>query len=158
MCLVKKFRGRERSAIIALLVVSIMTGCGTAPSHHSIDFSGTIEVENEEFVMNGNISVSVGAESDTTFDKVSIVFYTSEKKVIQRVSIGTLSTRSPLQQPVNFTLSQIPAYVVIESPDFWRTDATVYVEAYERPEDGRRYYSYTRTSAQEKFPTDTTET
>lgn len=138
---------------VVLLVVGSLAGCFTSANHHDVDFDGTIEVEQERFVMDGNVSVGIGAAPDATFQDVTVVLYDENKEEIRRVPVGKLSTTPPpLTQRINITTDRIPEYVVIESPDFWEADTTVYVSGYERPGDGGRYEDYSRASASEKFP------
>lgn len=143
---------------IALVVVTILTGCSMSATSHSVYFSGTTEVEEDQFVMDGNVSLSIGAAPDATFEEVTVALYDENKEEIRRVNVGELTTnRAPHAQRINITTHRIPEYVVIESPDFWQSDATVYVNGYKRPEDGGRYEDYSRANAEEKFPDEETE-
>ncbi len=136
-----------------LILATFFTGCVTSANHHDVYFSGDIETQNGQFLMDGNVSVGIGAAPDTTLENVSVVLYNEQKHVIRRIRIGELSTHGPPQkQQINLTLDTIPAYVVIESPDFWQSNTEVYVSGYERPGDGSRYKDYSRHSPSEKFP------
>jgi hypothetical protein len=140
---------------LTFVVVAILGGCSTSATHHDVDFDGTIEVENNQFVMDGNVSLGQGAAPDATFENVTVVLYDANKTVIKRIPVGNLSTTPPpLSQRINITTDTIPTYVVIDSPDFWQSDTTVYVNGYKRPDDGGRYEEYSRASASEKFPDD----
>lgn len=146
------------AAIIAFLLITLLAGCSTSATHHDVDFSGTIEVEHDQFVMDGNVSVGIGAAPDATFESVTVVLYDEKKEVIRRIPVGELSTTPPpLTQRINITSEIIPTYVLIESPNFWQSNTTVYVSAYKRPDDGGRYEDYSRASADEKFPDEETE-
>jgi hypothetical protein len=144
--------------LLATVVITILAGCSTSPSSHSVIFSGTIEAEEEQFVMDGNISLSIGATPDATFEEVTVALYDENKEEIRRVNVGELATnRPPHEQRINITTDQIPEYVVIESSDFWQSDTTVYVNGYKRPGDEGRYEDYSRANADEKFPHEETE-
>ena len=144
--------------LLATVVITILAGCSTSPSSHSVYFSGTIETEEDQFVMDGNISLSIGATPDATFEEVTVALYDENKEEIRRVGVGELATnRAPHAQRINITTDQIPEYVVIESPDFWTSDTTVYVNGYKRPGDGGRYEDYSRANGDEKFPDEETD-
>lgn len=144
--------------LMALLLVITLAGCSTSANHHSVYFSGTVEAEDGQFIMDGNVSVGIGAAPDATFDSVTVVLYDENKEEIRRVPVGELSTTPPpLTQPINITADRIPEYVVIESPDFWTSDATLSIIAYERPGDGSRYKKYPRLAANQKFPDEETD-
>jgi hypothetical protein len=136
----------------------ILAGCSTSATHHDVDFDGTIEVVDDRFIMDGNVSLGQGAAPDAMFENVTVVLYDKNKEEISRVPVGKLSTTPPpLTQRINITTDRIPEYVVIESPDFWQSDTTVYVNGYKRPGDGGRYEDYSRANADEKFPHEETE-
>lgn len=148
-----RLTGRSAWVATALLVVGSLAGCSTSANYHDVHFSGTVEVEGGQFVMDGNVSVGIGAAPDATFDDVTVVLYDENEEVIRRVPVGRLSTDGPPHtQRVNVTTDAVPTYVVIESPDFWQTDTSVRVEGYVRPDDGGRYEVYSRSAASEKFP------
>lgn len=148
-------RSMRITVALAFVVLAILGGCSTSATHHDVDFDGTIEVENNQFVMDGNVSLGQGAAPDATFENVTVVLYDENKTVIRRVPVGKLSTTPPpLSQRINITTDTIPIYVVIESSDFWQSDTTVYVNGYKRPGDGGRYEEYSRANAGEKFPDD----
>lgn len=141
------------AVVLALLGVTILAGCSTSATQHDAEFDGTIEVKDDQFVMDGNVSLTQGAAPDATFENVTVVLYNENKEVIRRVTVGNLSTTPPpLSQPINITSDTIPTYVVIESPDFWQSDTDVYTHGYEHPDDGGRYEGYPITTANETFP------
>jgi outer membrane PBP1 activator LpoA protein len=40
---------------MAVVIMSILAGCSTSATHHSVYFSGTIEAEQDQFLMDGNV-------------------------------------------------------------------------------------------------------
>lgn len=138
--------------VMILVAISLLAGCSTSANSHSVHFSGTIETEGDQFVMDGNVSVGINAAPDATFENVTVVLYDETKNVIRTVAVGELSTSGPPHtQRINITTGSIPSYVVIESPDFWQSGTDVYVSGYRRPGDGSRYEEYSRANASEKF-------
>lgn len=147
---------KQSLVAFTLLAATFLSGCTTSANHHDVEFAGDIEIQNGQFVMDGNVSVSIGAAPDTTFRNISVVLYNDHKEVIRRSSVGDLSTHGPPQsQPINLTTDTIPSYVVIESRDFWQSDTDVYVSGYKRSSNEDRYEEYSRHRANEKFPDDT---
>jgi hypothetical protein len=122
------------------------------------------KLEIEEFhtdpneTVTGDVSLGQGAAPDAMFENVTVVLYDKNKEEISRVPVGKLSTTPPpLTQRINITTDRIPEYVVIESPDFWQSETTVYVNGYKRPGDGGRYEDYSRANGDEKFPDEETD-
>lgn len=139
--------------IVLLLGASLLAGCSTAPSYHDVGFDGTVTVQDNSFRMVGEVDVGSGAQPDATFTNISLVFYNSDKEVLKKFEIGSLSTTGPdaqREQELNVTTETIPAYVVIESNSFWSTEADVQIVAY-RLEDGE-YEKYIRHAKSQKFP------
>lgn len=60
---------------IALVAVVVLAGCSTSATHHSVYFSSTIEADQDQFVMDGNVSLGQGAAPDATFENVTVVLY-----------------------------------------------------------------------------------
>lgn len=150
---VEMYNQIRTGVLLAVVVATILAGCSTSATHHDIDFDGTVEVKDNQFVMDGNVSLGIGAAPDATFENVTVVLYDENKEEIRRVPVGELSTTPPpLSQRINITTDRIPEYVVIKSPDFWNSDTTVYMSGYKRSEDDGRYERYSRANAGERFP------
>ena len=100
------------AVVLVLAGTGILAGCSTSANHHDVDFDGTIEVKQERFVMDGNVSVGIGAAPDATFQDVTVVLYDENKEEIRRVPVGKLSTTPPpLTQRINITTDRIPKYI-----------------------------------------------
>jgi len=101
---------------VAGLVVSL-SGCLTPGPGTPIKYGGDFETTDGQFQMNGTIA-------DTTasgpFEDVRVYFYTENKVLIKSTNVGTLPAN------VSLTASQIPYYIIIDSPDFWKKGATVH--------------------------------
>lgn len=139
--------------VFALLSASLLAGCSTSPSYHDVDFDGSITVEDNSFKMVGKVDVGSGAQPEATFENVTIALYTEDRNHLSSIRVGTLSTTSsngPMEQQVNISTNTVPSYVIIESKDFWSSDAEIQVVSYYR--NGNEYEEYFRRNKGSKFP------
>ncbi|WP_410765639.1 hypothetical protein [Haloferax sp. DFSO60] len=102
--------------------------------------------------MSGQLNVERGASPHETYHDVQVVLYDANKERIESFPVGTLSTDpavAPGKIAVNITTEATPTYVLVESPDFWKTKKGTYSRAYMRS-DGR-FEPYLIKSQEEKF-------
>lgn len=148
---------RQFAIMVAVMFLLIIAGCSTSSNSRTVNFvPDKITIENEKFVMSGNLSLT-GRELGVTYDSVEIVLYSPQKNVIKRVPVGTLSLsneRKASTKSVQFTASKIPKYVVITSPDFWSTDVRLEVISYEYANRTGEYQEYHQTNQNDRFPDD----
>lgn len=137
-----------------MLIVSVLiAGCATFPtaSEHEIGYSGQIGVTNGSFHMDGEFFIAQGTASDITFRDTRVVIYDDQRRVLEQLPVGDISTDpdvAPFRRPVNFTSEHIPAYIIYESPDFWK-DNDVPTRAFKWT--GEEYHRYSITDPEEKF-------
>lgn len=133
-----------RAVVVFVALMSVISGCSTSGSFHSVRFGpGEIAVEDGQFHMDGQIGVGTGAAPHQNFSDVTVVLYDADKGVIERVSVGALSTSpsyGPTARTVNITTDRVPTYVVIDSRDFWTGQTEVHVEGYELVNGSYRSY------------------
>lgn len=146
---------RQFASVLVVLTLLIFAGCSTSGNLRTVNFvSEKVTVENETFVMAGNVSLT-GREPDVTYDSVEIVLYDNQKNVIKRVPVGTLSLsrgNEDSTESVHFTSEIVPKYVVITSPDFWSTDVRLEVVSYEYSNQTGEYQIYHQTGPEDRFP------
>lgn len=67
------------------------------------------------------MEVDSGAAPNRTFDDVRLTLYDNEESIrsVPLEEIGTFGSEASVTQSVNVTATEIPQYVVFESPDFW---------------------------------------
>lgn len=143
---------------LLLTLLAVLAGCSTAGGFHTVNFgAGTMSVENGTFYMNGNVSVGTGAQPDIQLSNVSIVLYTEDGEIIKTVQLEPLSTDpdvAPLARHISIESKRPPEYVLIESPEFWNSNAKIQVYGYQRTEN--EYEEYFRSKATQKFPNQST--
>lgn len=150
---------RYRTLVFVLIVLSIIsTGCYRTPGvpYNRVEFDGSVTFEDSTFELDGQIELDSGTGPTPTYSDVRVTLYDSDKEAIQSTPVGTLSmneSQGPGRRRVNVTSQRVPKYVLIESSDFWTTEAGVSVEAFVRV-DGR-YDAYYRTHPGQKFKTAT---
>jgi hypothetical protein len=97
-------------------------------NEYSISFN--VETNQSDDGLRHQIYVKVQHTTAPTqnFSNVSIVFYDSNQSVIKRVHLGTISSDgnvAPSHFERNITTNNQPAYIVVESPDFWESEVSV---------------------------------
>lgn len=140
--------------LLCLLIVS--AGCiGFPPETGSasveVALNGHLSVQSESFYFNGTLSAEAHRTNEIfVFEDASIVLYNEEKRVIDRIQIGTLTTE-PGENIQNTTIStdNIPAYVVVESDDFWTKSVDVDTKGWRKTEGS--YIQYWISSKYDKF-------
>lgn len=146
---------RQRStwlpgAVLCVLLLS-STGCTyPAISHHEIDYDGTVERIDGTFRMDGQVEVDIGTAPPQNFSDVAVVLYDRDRTELEAVSLGPIATDasvSPKTRQVNITHDTPPAFIVVESPDFWQ--GNLQTIAFHRTDDG--YERYFIGSEDEKF-------
>lgn len=145
----------------ALLLLSAvgLSGCLVPdgnPEYHEIEYTGHVDERDGTFALNGTLYVELGPEPGPVYQDVQIQLYDTQREQVDSIPVGTLSAgetgTGPTQHSLTITRDSSPAYVVVESPDFWTDDsAGLRVVSFERTDDGyRRYYRLNET----KFPTE----
>ncbi|EMA26756.1 hypothetical protein [Haloarcula argentinensis] len=138
----------EIARIIALFVVVStvpLGGCGDAGG--KVSYSGTIEVQNEMFVLNG----SVGEEyfsGPGRYEDVAIHLYDKDGEVFRTISIGDING----SEDVSIRDERIPVFVVVDSPDIWgEENSDIATSYYERkPVTDREYLAYVGNTISER--------
>lgn len=146
----------QRAFAACMILLIVLSGCMGMGESHSVRFDGTVAVSGGEFVMDGRVFVSGGTAPAQHYSDVSVGLYDADREVLDRVVLGNMSAfgDAPGERRVNISREFRPAYVVIESPGFWRDGCRVSVVAFGW--DGSRglYDSYWVTDASEKFEVD----
>lgn len=109
--------------------------------------------------MEGEIYVNSGAASPQTYPDVTVVLYAANGTRLDVIPAGMMSAyndsgNAPVRRTINFTRPYRPAYVVIESPGFWRDDRAVPVDAFEWEPNMSAYDRYGVSDADEKLAGD----
>lgn len=116
--------GAKRLGIVLILIMSL-AGCFVwdigVLSHSVYITSETVNDSSSTFHIEGKVSVGVGEQGRRSFSNISVVLYNTDYEPVKRIPIGTLNTGDNLTKQFNATVntSLPPAYIVIESPDFW---------------------------------------
>lgn len=144
----------NRWTIVGLLILVATAGCAVHSAPHNIlSFSGNVTTTNDTFHLEGDLYLGVQAGGHHNYSNVSIVLYDGDKRPIETVRVGRMSTNpewGPTRYRVNITTDTVPAYVVVESPDFW-TDNEIAVDSLV-VQDGSLYF-YGRSGADAtKYP------
>lgn len=139
-----------RRAVLFVAILVVISGCvETGPSNVEVALNGQPEAKSTEFTFDGTLGAESHATNEEfTFRNVSIVLYDEEGRVISSKVVGALSTNSSTQT-VTITSGQVPAYVIVESPDFWNHSVQVNVKSWRRTDSG--FQQYWITSENDKF-------
>lgn len=148
----------NRRLVLALGLVALLmvAGCTGQQEQHAVAFGGAINHTNGTFTMNGELQVVGGTAAPQTYPNVTVVLYAANKTWLDAVPVGTMSAYgdTPMSRTINITRPYQPAYVVFESPGFWRDSRTVPVDAYHWDRSMGAYESYSVSDSDEKFSED----
>jgi len=126
---------------LALLIITLaVSGCMTPGPGTAITYSGDLHTNDTQLRMTGTIHDTTGSGP---FDNVTVYFYTDSRDLITATDVGTLTG----QQDITASVSPVPEYIVIDSPDFWEQDR-IDVVYFER-ESGENYTEHTATARQD---------
>jgi len=130
---------------IALALVILFSGCPVFGGQTDIiTITGTIEVENSSFRLEGTVE-NQGQGEARPFDDVAVILYTENETLIESAAIGTLERR----QNVSMHTDRVPAYVIVYSPEFWQRE-NVEVDYFTLGTNGR--YSVETVTSPEGLP------
>lgn len=130
----------NRRVTIAVLVVGVtmVPGCFIDPgTGGTLDYHGDFQTTNTSFSMSGNLSFSGGNPTQDSWEDINLVLYDSSCEELRRENLGTLDNSSD-DIHISMSLSEIPEYVVISSPDVWSGETAV--EYFERNRAGQQGY------------------
>lgn len=123
--------------ILGIVIISLsLAGCtiGDGPYQQpEITFEGTINVTENGFSMNGEITNL--EDEPTPFENVTVALYSANNELIREVDAGALDRRTD----ISITAVEVPEYVIISSPEFWKRD-DISVDYFIRTRDGPGYY------------------
>ncbi|WP_436932719.1 hypothetical protein [Halosimplex halobium] len=134
-------------AVVASLV--LIAGCLTNGSGGGVGITGNITATGEGFYLNGTVEHT--GMTDPTFEDVSVYLYTANGSVIRSEYLGTMDETG---LEVRLRASQIPKYVIVDSPDIW-ADSGIGAYYYEYVEDSQApngIYAERGAGSREEFP------
>ena len=119
----------------AAVTLSSTAGCvRTEPgSGVVIVFDGEIGTSAGSFSMDGTIVVGGGVQAVKRYEETTIGLYSLQGAPIHSEPVGILEA----SREVTVRIDQIPQYVIISSPGFWR-EPEIQVEYYRRTDEGYR--------------------
>lgn len=136
-------------AIVVVLLSVPLAGCGDQGG--KVSYSGTIEVQENKFVLNGTVGEEYYS-GPGAYDDVSILLYDKEGAIFRTVAIGDIEGSAP----VSVTDERIPKYVVVDSPDIWGEQnshiSTSYYEWELVGDDGEMAYVGNSISNRDELP------
>lgn len=143
----------DRRAIL-LSCLLLTAGCteGGPPSVEVVLDLGPSSMESGQFAANGQIRANAHLTNQQfTFEEISVVMYDENEKRIGSTRVGEISTR-PGENAINVSLSapSTPAYILVESPEFWESEVEVSISGYKRTETNYSEFKYD--SRDERFP------
>lgn len=121
--------------VVILAVVA--TGCGTVPQGDATHISlygeenqttsdialNPITYSESEFSIEGDLVAGGGAPDRETYRGVSILLYAADSTLMCSVTLGDWKPSVPMR--VELSTDEVPQYVIIYSPDFWREPMSV---------------------------------
>jgi hypothetical protein len=141
----------KRSVLLSMLVVSsLSSGCYVEPGEGaSIEFDGQVNRSADAFTMRGEVLLGGGSPTQEAYEDIHLEFYTKNGSLIQKVSLGTLHNKSK-RLTVSVSLSTVPYYVIVDSPDIW--DGETDVDYYVRNENADGGYALRDTTKRSELP------
>lgn len=132
---------------LCLVVLLLTAGCVYSDPGRGRDlsFSGTMRANGSEFTMKGTFGVSTDTSAIGSYPNVTVYLLSKEKNVIYEKDVGTLDGTLN----ISIQTSNVPYYVVIDSPSFWTKDG-IRVAYYTKMENGR--YRTHFASSHEELP------
>jgi hypothetical protein len=121
------------------------------PATVEVVLNGQPSIQSNTFHFKGTLSAEAHrTDSSYKFNNISIILYNQDKQIIDRISIGSL-TSEPGENTINITITSdsIPAYVVVESKDFWNKSVDVNIKAWRQSDS--EFIQYWITSQDDKF-------
>ncbi|ACV12814.1 hypothetical protein Huta_2653 [Halorhabdus utahensis DSM 12940] len=107
-----------RKIVLLVCAALLVFGAGCEQLDHtpdpSVKFDGNITASEGSFEIEGHFYRSVGNEY--VYENVMVHLLDEREERIESVHLGTLDERLP----VSVSSSSIPAYVIVDSPDFWQ--------------------------------------
>lgn len=114
-----------------LLLSASLSGCFiNPPTGGSLFFDGNMTTSNGEFNMNGELFYTGGLPTQDTYDNLSLELYTEDGTLIRKEPLGSLDAKNGTIN-ISVSSSNIPEYVIFDSPDIWdgRTSVRYYVRS-----------------------------
>lgn len=134
----------------AVLIVSVtLSGCVPRGDTVRIEFNGSFDVTESGFHMEGYLTTEGGIPDQDSYRDITARFYTRNGRLLHEEALGDLGADEQLN--VTVSLSEVPHYVIFESPDFWQE--SMGVEYYERTDSG---YTVSHATSPSELPENTT--
>lgn len=125
---------RPTGLAVSLVVLLFVAGCigFTEPGEVvEISFSGDLNVSETGFQMEGTVSEGGGTGGEEVYEDVVVCLFDQDGRLLSQTSPEDLG---PSKKWINVSLesNEAPAYIVINSADFWDDGAEIEVAYYER--------------------------
>jgi hypothetical protein len=138
-----------RTIVLFVCTALLVFGAGCEQLEHTpeprVKFDGNITASDGSFEIEGHFYRSVGNEN--VYENVTVHLLDERGERIESVQLGTLDERLP----VLVSSSSIPAYVIVDSPDFWQQDNFA-VEYFEYKDGKGVSYDLQWASNRSEFP------
>lgn len=109
------------SSVLLIAGCSYPTGPGV-----EVTFYGSMNASDSTFTADGVLQSEGGISDVDTFRNVTIHLYAEDRAHLASEELGDLGANAGrLNVSVSMALSTTPEYVIFNSPDFWRGDASV---------------------------------
>lgn len=142
-----------------VILAVVVAGCGTVPQGDATHISlygeenqtasdialNPITYSESEFRIEGDLVAGGGAPDRETYRDVSILLYAEDSTLVCSVTLGDWNPAE--QMRVELSTNEIPQYVIIHSPDFWREPMSV--EYFVRNEEPDEFVPHDASSRQE---------
>lgn len=125
---------RRTGLAVSLVFLFIVAGCigFTEPGDEvEISFSGDLNVSETGFQMEGTVSEGGGTGGAGVYQDVVVCLFDRDGRLLSRTSPEDLGP-SEKWLDVFLETSDVPAYIVVNSTDFWGHGAEIEVAYYER--------------------------
>lgn len=119
--------GRRLLLVVFASGVLLLAGCSyPTGSGVEVTFYGSMNASEGTFTVDGSLQSEGGISDLDAFQNVTLSLYAEDGTRLASRELGDLEANAGrLDVSVSVPLSTPPTYVIFESPDFWRGDASV---------------------------------
>lgn len=113
--------------MLVVILVLLIAGCSyPTGSGVEVTFYGSMNASEATFTVDGSLQSEGGISDLNAFQNVTLYLYAEDGTRLAFRELGDLEANAGrLDVSVSVPLSTPPTYVIFDSPDFWRGDASV---------------------------------